>query len=140
MRLSRAVLLGAAATLGAVACEKATGVTIADLVGTWRATKLEFTNKANTAQKVDLVPLGAQLTIVVESSGRAISTFSFQGSTSVDTSQIAIRGDTLLIDGERAVFVLSGNTLTLTDNEEEFDFNQDGTQDPAILVAVLVRQ
>jgi hypothetical protein len=133
-------LLGAGLAILALACGEATGVTIADLVGTWNATKLEFTNKANPAQKVDLVPLGAQARLVVEPSGRAITTFSFQGSTEVDTSQIVIRGDTLLVDGRRVLFTLSGNTLTLTFNDESFDFNQDGTPEAAILLAILRRQ
>ncbi len=134
-----ALVAGAAAVL-LLACAEATGVTIADLVGTWNATKLEFTNKANPAQKVDVVPLGAQLRIVVEASGRAIATFSFQGQSSVDTSQIAIRGDTLVVDGRRLLFTLSGNTLTMTDDNESFDFNQDGAEEAATLLAVLLRQ
>jgi hypothetical protein len=140
MKSRNAALLGALGAAVALACGEATGITIADLVGTWNATKLEFTNKANPAQRVDVVPLGAQLRIVVEPSGRAISTFSFQGLTQVDTSQIVIRGDTLLVDGRRLLFTLSGNTLTLTDNNESFDFDQNGTEEPATLLAVLLRQ
>lgn len=138
-RIRNAALAGAASLL-LLACGEAAGVTIADLVGTWNATKLEFTNKANSAQKIDVVPLGAQLRIVVEPSGRAISTLSFQGQTSVDTSQIVIRGDTLVVDDRRLLFTLSGNTLTITDNNESFDFNQDGAEEPATLLAVLLRQ
>ncbi|GBD32291.1 hypothetical protein HRbin33_01255 [bacterium HR33] len=139
MKARVAAFLGAAAILAA-ACGETTGITIADLVGTWNATKLEFTNKSNPLQKVDVVPLGARLTIVVEPSGRAISTFSFQDFSDVDTSQIVIRGDTLLVDDRRLLFTLSGNTLTITDNNESFDFNQDGAEEPATLLAVLLRQ
>lgn len=64
----------------AVACgEDEGGVTVADLVGTWTATRLEFTNRANAAQKIDLAPLGLSFTLVVAPGGRYTVTMSFSG-------------------------------------------------------------
>lgn len=37
--------------------------------GTWDATKLEFTNVANSSEKVDVITLGATLVVVFEARG-----------------------------------------------------------------------
>jgi hypothetical protein len=117
-------------------------ITIADLAGTWTATKMEYTNKANNSQKVDLVQLGVGMKLTINSSGRYTATLTISGLGELTTAgTITLQGGNLILDDDEeaenqtVAFTLSGNTLTLT-GDDEFDFNDDGTDEPAAVVMV----
>ncbi len=140
--------LSAVAVAGAVACGDSTGVTVSDITGTWNASSVVFTNLANPSQKSDLI---------ADADGTLTITFSANGDFSItltvppdqpetDVGTVEVRGDTLTLaesgQGSPTDFIasLSGNTLTLTTDDEEFDFDDDGTDEPASLRVVLQRQ
>jgi len=124
-----------------VACGDSTGITAEDLAGTWEATEIVFTNQANTSESVDVVDLGASLTVTVSASGTVSTVFDDgQGGTDSDSGTLSVDGSTLTIGGETFEAERSGDELTLTDATNEFDFDDDGTDEAANLVIRLVRQ
>ncbi|HWP38708.1 MAG TPA: hypothetical protein VNL18_14275 [Gemmatimonadales bacterium] len=140
--LTTGLLAGAA-----LACGDTTGVSTDSLVGTWNATKFEFSNPANSAQKADLVALGGSFTLTIAASGSYTATFQEPGGAAETvTGTISVQGDTLTVSesgqGSPTRFRASrsGNTLTLDSSDEEFDFDDNGTEEPARLVIVLVKQ
>jgi hypothetical protein len=134
-------ILATAVAAGAVACGDSTGITPEDLAGTWEATEIVFTNQANTSESVDLVDLGASLTVTVNASGAVSTVFDDgQGGTDSDSGTLSVDGTTLTIGGETFEAERSGDNLTLTDATAEYDFDDDGSDDDATLVIRLVRQ
>lgn len=145
MRRRRATVLAVALGLALGCGEDEGGITVADLVGTWTATKFEFTNRANPAQKIDLVPFGLSFTLVVAPGGRYTMTMSFPGQPGeVEQGVVSVAGDSICVDPdgpegqECMAFTLAGDTLTVT-GDGEFDFNGDGVDDPAVMLLVLRR-
>ena len=115
--------------------------------GTWDATKLEFTNVANTSQKVDIIALGATFVIVLESTGDYQETLVVPGSAPENTTGTwSVSSDVITIketgsSGDQQFnWSLSGNTLTISGANTDFDFNGDGVDEPAKLSAVLVKR
>jgi hypothetical protein len=124
-------------------------ITLQDLVGTWNATKVEYTPDGGGAA-FDLIDNGGSATLTLSASGTLTGTFTFAGqSDEIDgTVSLANGRLTLTEPGEGGdppevtVFdvTLSGNTLTLTSDDVEFDFNFDGENEPASVVIVGVKQ
>lgn len=120
------------------------GVTLQDLVGTWNATSWQYTDQANAGNKIDLVSEGTQFTLVVASSGQFTLTEEVApGFTLVITGNVAVQGSNLVLSDPAAPgqsyavpFTLVGSVLTITDDEESFDFDSDGTEEAATLVQV----
>lgn len=123
-------------------------VTIADLVGSWTASSVLHTDKANPAQSFDLVAAGGETRTTVLQGGGArtwvtLGTFSDEWD-----AQLAINGNTLTstpAEAARGVrsytFTLTGNTLTLTNSDASFDFTLTGAAGvPTTEVTVFVRQ
>ena len=146
--MTRSILRAAAAlTLaGTVACNDSTGVQPEDLAGTWTATSAIFTSTANPPVSLDLIAAGASLTATIQSSG-AISittTEPVSGVSDTDNGTIAVSGTsvTLTIDGDVVTGTITrdGDTLTLNlSSGVEFDFDDDGTDDPATAIIVFVK-
>ena len=139
------------AVVAVAACNDSTGagngIEVADLVGTWNATVLEFTNQANTSQKVDLIAMGGSVSMVVSSNGNYALTITFPGDPAeVEAGTISINGNLLTltetgeVDPTEFVANLSGNTLTLTSSDEEYDFDDDDSDEPASLRVVFAKQ
>jgi hypothetical protein len=135
----------AALVLGGVACGSATDLNPADLVGTWDATKLEFTQVASPGQKVDLVALGGAFSITfnADSSYRAIltapeaspDTITGTWDGSVDVLTLRETGST----GEQQFdYTLSGSTITLSGADTSFDFGNG--DEPAKVGGTLVKR
>lgn len=124
------------------------GVTISDLAGTWNATSFIFTPAAGGAG-VDLIGQGGSLEFEVQASGTVTitqtepggPTTSESGSIGFDTNDV----DFLLlqVDGDSEVvaflFTLVGSTMTLFEADSPFDFDDNGSEDPASLTIVLVK-
>lgn len=120
-------------------------VTISDLVGTWSATALSFENPAND-EVVDMGALGYAMSLAVEEGGRYALTIRLLGQVlEVETGVFAIEGDVLIADpdegGEEVLFSFSleGDTLEIMNPADDYDFDGDGTEDPAISRITLVR-
>lgn len=140
MRRARVLALGTLVA-AATACGDSTGITVEDLVGTWEASEILFTNAANSSQRVDLIDLGASLTVTVNASGTVSTLFNDgQGGTDSDAGTLGTDATTLTIGSETYQAERSGDELTLSDATSEYDFDEDGTDDPATLVIVLIRQ
>ena len=146
--MTRATLsLLALATPALIGCGDATGLDPVELAGTWNAIEYRLTNPANTAQSVELIAAGGSLTLVIRADSTYTATIQEPGGApDTQSGTVEIRGDTLTISesgqGSPTPFMArrSGDTLTMTTSDEEYDFDQDGTDDPADLRMVFVRQ
>jgi hypothetical protein len=111
---------------------------LAPLVGTWRAQALVLSNKANPSQSVDLVEEGAVFTLSILSSGQYSATMQVFGqSLPPEVGRIRVSGSEFTLtptsyDGAATsgTWKFQGEILVL-DGDTEFDFNQDGTRQPA---------
>jgi hypothetical protein len=123
-------------------------VTIADLVGSWTASSVLHTDKANPAQSFDIVASGGETRTTVLQGGGArtwvtLGTFSDEWD-----AQLAMNGNTLTstpAEASRGVrsytFALVGNILTLTTDNASFDFTlSEAAGVPTTEVTVFVRQ
>ena len=125
----------------AAGCGDSTGITAQDLEGTWNATQIVYTNSANTSESVNIVPMGASFSMTVTSSGAVSTVFiDGQGGTSSNSGTLSSDGSTLTLAGDTFQADRSGDQLTLTDANSEYDFDNDGSDDPATLVIQLTRQ
>lgn len=125
----------------ALAC--GSDVAVEDLAGTWNATEFVFSNFDDPVVDFDVIDAGGDVSIII----RADNTYTI---TSV-LLDLDIDGDWVL-DGNVLTFddgtadevafdiSLDGNTLTVHTEDVEFDFDEDGTDDPAQLDATFVRQ
>lgn len=121
---------------------------LAPFVGIWDAISATLTNQANPDMSVDLVEEGVVFTLEITSRSRYIATTAGPGQPpEVETGGVEVLSgpDLLVIDPDdpdlptdSLAFRFAGDTLTL-ETEDEFDFNQDGTDEPAFLRLILVR-
>ena len=131
----------------AVGCNDSTSPAApSDFVGDWLATSYFLTSVENTSLSADLIEFGMTLSITfTETSYAGTSTFpgeaaeSFSGTYTIEGNQL-----TLVEVGEPGpdtmTYTLSGNTLTMVGNDDEFDFDDDGQDDPASFTMVFARQ
>lgn len=120
-------------------------VTLSDLVGTWTSTAWTFENR-DTGEEIDMIENGFSALIVVEENGRYTLTLLQQDEVfEVDTGTLSIDGDVLIADSDDgdddAVFALSmsGGTFEVMNPAEEFDFDGDQVDEPAILRITFAR-
>jgi hypothetical protein len=120
-------------------------ITLAELVGTWTATKIEFTNKANSNQKIDAIQLGWKYTLTINANGEYAESLSFVSGARTTTGPVTIQGNNTILpsvfsadfgDDMSFAVTLSGNALTLT-GDSAFDFDNNETDEPAKVVIVL---
>lgn len=139
MRIARVLAAGAMA-LAVAACSDSTGITVEDLVGTWEATEIVFTSTADPSESVDAIDLEASLTVTINSAGTVTTVFdNGQGGTDTDSGTLSVDGSTLTIGSDTFEAERSGDVLTLT-GAVDFDFDEDGSDDPATVVVRLERQ
>jgi hypothetical protein len=134
-----------AGVVAVAACGDSTGVQPADLAGTWQITTLEFSAIGGSAA-VDLIgDQGATGTVEIESDGAFTLSVTVLGFTETETGTITVTGNeiTLASQGDAAQGTISRNGDTVTidfDAGVEFDFDDDGTDEPATLRIVMVKQ
>jgi hypothetical protein len=122
-------------------------VTIADLVGTWKATSVLFTNQANPAQQFDIVVAGGELRSTVLNHGGARTWIEFGDFSDEWDAQLSVSGSQLTSTPvevtrptRRYTIEMDGNRLTMTSSDASFDFTLTGaTAVPATEVIVYVR-
>lgn len=120
---------------------------VTPFVGDWTAESMVLTNKANPDVHPDLIAVGATFTIDVQESGQytAILLYASQASTEIGTLDVS--GQTVTLhqtfpspSTTAAVFSFQGEDHLTLDGDSEFDFNLDGTAEPALAHIVLVRK
>ena len=129
------------------ACSDSTGVEVDDLAGVWTATSLVFTSVADPTISVDLVVVEqATVTLTLRSEATyALVITSLLEPTENEAGTYVVTGTTLTLSQtgtgspEPFTIVRNGDTMTLTDIDEEFDFSDDQVGEPAIMVITLTR-
>lgn len=134
-RLDSGVPLPVPASAGAVSA--------GSLLGAWSATRWEY--RSEDGRRVDLVAeLGGVVTVGL-STGAWVLTFTIPGRGVRSTGGTFGGEGSLLVlraEGSEPVMLrvrLSGDTLTWTDEHSGWDFDGDGVDEAATLVAVFVR-
>jgi hypothetical protein len=147
--LSRAVLVAVLLSgCGDSSPAEPDGITIADLVGSWSASSVLFTNQANPSQQFDIIALGGELRVTVLQSGGARTWLDVGDVSDEWDAALTLSGTQLTstpVESTRPTrhyaIELSGNVLTMTSTDASFDFTLSGaTGTPATEVTVLVRQ
>jgi len=111
----------------------------AEVVGTWTTTEFVFINKADTTQKFDLISNGGSFVLEIDADGNFTSTTTFGTFVETETGTLSFSGDQVTITetgepgSETITYSVSGNTMILVDSDSEFDFDDNGSDDPAIL-------
>jgi hypothetical protein len=117
--------------------------------GTWVATKVEYTSVANPATKVEVIALGASLTVQFNTNGSYTSTLTMPGETPEATAGTwSASAEVFTLTWFEAGFThemqfdwtMSGATLTMVGADSDFDFAGDDELVPAKLNVTLVRQ
>lgn len=114
-------------------------VSISDIQGTWNATSAIFDIVGEgESQRVDVVEIGGTVVLVIQSNGRFTLTVSELGeSPDVVTGQMSFNSETLVVEyddspGETELFGIQFTTNTLAiQGQALFDFDDDGTEEPA---------
>lgn len=130
-------------------------ITLADLEGTWVATKYEVTSKDAPAMSLDLVTIGGAFSwdadgegnftgeVVIPEALGGPQTLPFAGNFElISQDSLAVNFNPEippLLTSSRVGFTLVGNTATITDDNGTFDFDMDGTEEPATFEGILVR-
>ncbi len=121
---------------------------LAPFVGDWVATELIVASPVAPDATLELIGLGSTFTINIQPSGLYTAILVFAGQGQTEIGQVSVSGgSTVILDREfptpsREIstfgfehadcFILEGNT--------EFDFNLDGTPEPALVRFVLDRR
>ncbi len=130
-------------------------ITLADFEGSWEATQYKVTNSAAPQIWLDLVALGGSFTMDADDAGNFTGqadipatlggplTLQYQGSFQLvtqDTMEVTFNPEIPpFLTDFTGWFELSGNTLTLEDQNTTFDFDEDGQDEPAIFEGIMVR-
>jgi hypothetical protein len=110
---------------------------ISPLVGDWEAAALEMSHTLAPIS-LDLIESGASFTINIQPSGQYTAILFFAGQNQTELGQVEVDGDRITISpnvpgGQPATtgtFAFEGELLVV-DGATEFDFDLDGTADPA---------
>ena len=146
MRWSRYAALALALSLPA--CSEA-GIEVVDLVGIWDATKFEFEETTgDPVVTADLITMNTTVTVTVNENGTYQVAITFlDNEPEVETGTWTLEGGNLLIltatgesVGEEFEVSLSGTTLTLRSSDLVFDFDEDGTDEPALFEGIFEKR
>lgn len=153
MRLERAAMV--ALLVGALGAGCGNGeedgvmsVSEAGLVGTWQATSVQVINPADPmALPLDLIMMGGSATLTITPNSRyAFVQMEAGGQPETSTGAVIVEDGLLIFnddafpgDPDEAAFMLSGSTLTIILFEGEFDFDDNGVEEPANITFVFQR-
>lgn len=111
---------------------------VSPLVGDWSATAMVVTSVANPDVAPELIGLGASFTLNVQPSGQYTAILIYAEQASTEIGFLSVSGNVVTMTHSfpdtkttSATYVLSGNRLTLN-GDTDFDFNLDGTPEPAV--------
>jgi hypothetical protein len=137
--------------LGAGGCDqllKSNGDPLDDLVGSWYATSFLMVNPANTAQQIEEVAQGTQMTLVITGDGHFTNiwirpeeeTEVYSGTISATETELTVTPSG--VSPMHFTWSLSGEVLTLVntnDYQDLQDWDDDGDGDPTTLTIVYRR-
>ena len=110
----------------------------------YSATKLEFVSVANPADKFDAIQAGITIDLSITAGGGYTLTVHQSGSPDdITTGTVVLDGNKITLqssDPATGTFALHGNTLSFhLTTGVEYDFDMDGTDDPATADVVFQR-
>lgn len=116
-------------------------------VGDWSATEFVVTSLANDAITFDLIAATGVFSLNVQPSGAYTATLFIpdeMAQAAVENGTISVIGDAVRLDPNQgasatSAYAFNGPDLLILDGPTEFDFNFDGTFEPATLHVVLQR-
>jgi hypothetical protein len=134
-------------------------VTAADLAGVWEASQFRMTSKENSLLQFDMIQLGGAMNFAIQPQGSFTGTVFIPAAISADQTGYTVPlSGVMRITNEaanlRIDFVpeipplftamepsleLIDNTLTITDGTVSFDFDRNGSDEPADFQAVFTR-
>ncbi|MEP7325863.1 MAG: lipocalin family protein [Gemmatimonadota bacterium] len=119
-------------------------VGLMDLVGDYTATKLVFVSVANPSDQFDAIQAGITFDLNIASGGDySITVHSPGDPDDVTTGTVILNGDKITLDSSDPIsgtFTLNGNKLTIhITTGAEYDFDGDGTDDPATVDVIFQR-
>lgn len=115
------------------------------LVGYWVGTSFEYISQADTTVRADLSRFGVVFSVTVNPDSSYSSTTLFLGQTIEESGTISVLQNTLNFtqqadQARSGTFDLNGTSMDIRFEEEAFDFDQDGTEEPAILDITLEKR
>jgi len=133
---------------GDTSTEPSDALTIADLVGSWKASSVLLASKANPAQQFDIVAAGGELRVTILQHGGARSWLDLGDFSDEWDAQLTLNGNQLTstpVESSRPIrqytITLEGEQLIATSNDASFDFSLTGGNEvPATEVIVFQRQ
>ncbi len=152
MRLKHSLFVLPLAAMLAAGCGSTTigpsDITVADLVGTWNITRFEYTKDGAPNTHVDLIAdKGLTATAMVNANGTYTITETVAPITQTITGSFTVQNNTVVdtrtgLAAKNVAVTRSGNTLTYTDEDVTYDFdNNSGTpEENADLVMVWQKQ
>lgn len=140
--LSLLLFLGAAVACGG----DGVGPSADEIVGSWTVTKVEYVSVSQPVQTIDLIAEGGTGTLVFNAAGTYVFTLTPSGEPAqLDTGDWELDGDIMSMWPNGTNFemqfdvALSGDRLTLSGADTEYDFDGDHQEDEAKLNLALVR-
>jgi len=112
------------------------------LIGGWKGVYFEFTNQNNPTQSVDLASYGVSHSMLITKDSVYTANTVFLGQEMIETGIISVDGNRFTFKPENdssrtGTFSLADFKLHLEIDDEHFDFDQDGTDEPATLIVDL---
>lgn len=111
---------------------------IAQFVGDWDATAFVLTSVANPDVHPDLIEIGATFSMNVQPSGQYTAILLYAGQSQTEIGTVEVSGSTVILHRDfpaaatsSSTFAFSGPDHFTMDGDTEFDFNLDGTAEPA---------
>lgn len=113
---------------------------LAPFVGNWRATSLVLTSPVAPDISVDIVELGSTFDLNIQPSGQYTAVLVFANQAQTEIGRISLSGASTVIltrefptpSREISTFLFEGPDRLILDGDTEFDFNLDGTTEPAL--------
>ncbi len=113
---------------------------LAPFVGDWSATSLVLASPVAPDLSVDLIELGSSFDLNIQPSGHYTAILVFAGQAQTEIGQISLSGSSAVIldrqfptpSRDISTFVFEGPDRLILDGDTEFDFNLDGTTEPAL--------
>jgi len=113
---------------------------LAALVGTWITTAHHIAKSGDTSQSVDLFAAGVRVSLEIDANGNYVHTWTNSDGSEVDSGTLTADNSTLTVNTGTETFTLSyllvAGILTITDSNTVWDFDDDGTDEPALEVMV----
>jgi hypothetical protein len=132
--------------LAAMACGGSDTPSLESLSGIWTANRLEYVSVANPTIKVELIAAGATATLNLNDNGQYAATVTLPGQQpETILGTWSYTGDTLTLresgsSGDMTFDLSLGNdVMTLTGADAEYDFDDNGVDEPATLNIQLER-